>query len=230
MSVAWVGAGIAAVGTISSMSASNKAGKAADKANQISADQAALSREQWERWRQMYEPLEDEFVSESRGLGSVANQNKNAQQAGADVASGFSKVRKQLDEVPVNSADARLREENRINLAEAATSAAAQSQARDSTRNAGRAGMLDAISLGRNLPANATTGMAQAAGGLQAAARWNQGVADNTMGAVGGMARDFVGSKAFKDWMAEKSAPDTYGAWQSSPMADTIYSNGSLGD
>lgn len=192
----------------------------------LAREQFAIGKEQWDRWKRDYLPMEEEFISESRGMGSIANQNRNAQQAAADVASGFAQVRERLNEIPVNSPDARLREESRINLTEAATSAAAQTGAREATRATGRAAKTDAISLGRNLPATAATGMAQAvsgmgaaaggmgnvAAGMGSAARFHQQGADNTATSVGKAIGGITQSKGFQDWINGFGAPNIAGS------------------
>lgn len=202
-----------------------------DSAAAASRQQAQIAQEQWDRWRTKYGPMEDEFLDESRGVGSISNQNRHAQQAAADVAGGFAKVRQQLADAPVNSPDARLREENRINLAEAAASAAGQTGAREATRTAGRAATTDALSLGRNLPANATSALGASASGMGSAARWAQQTADNTARGFGKMVGGVTDSAAFKNWVGGMTAPDTRESLiQNSPMGDSFGRIGGLDD
>lgn len=173
--------------------------------------QARIGEEQWDRWRSLYMPIEDEYVNEARNTGSIANQNQSAQQAAADVAAGFAGAREQLSEIPgINpNSDAYIRNANKINLAEAATSAAAQTGARESVRTRGRAAMTDAISLGKGLPATASTTLSAAGSGLSSAANFAaQQAANNqaTAAAAGRTVGGLVG-RGFDAWMNRPSTP-----------------------
>ncbi|MBT9493858.1 MAG: hypothetical protein IV107_16285 [Paucibacter sp.] len=86
MSVAWVGAGIAAVGAISSYSSGSKQGEAMDNANALSGEQVALSREQldWEKKKYSDEqPLRDSAEKRTQQVSdaSLAGMNYAMQQA-----------------------------------------------------------------------------------------------------------------------------------------------------
>lgn len=157
--MAWgmiAGAAISTVGG-ALLSDDHGATGANDAAAAASREQAAIAREQWDRWKSVYQPLEDQYIAESQGLGSIANQNKNAGQAAADVTSSFAGLRERLAKNPgLNpSSQAYLQEENKINLAEAGASAASQNAARQTTRDKGRAAVTDALSLGKGMAANA---------------------------------------------------------------------------
>lgn len=174
------------------------------------ADKAAaqISKEQWERYKQTYIPLEDQYVSEAQGAGSIANQNKSAQQSAADVASTFAGARQRLNQTPGGlSGQARMQKEADLNLAEAATSAATQNVARQNVVNQGRAARTDALSLGKGMPAQATNGLLSAANGMQAAGQYANSRGDAMAAgfgkAVGGLA------PAIERWA---SSSGSYGA------------------
>jgi hypothetical protein len=135
------------------------------------ADKAAaeISRDQWDRYKSMYLPLEEGYVSEAQGMGSIASQNKAAQQSAADVAGTFAGARERLNETPGGlSGQGRTQEQAKLNLAEAASSAAGQNVARQNVVNTGRAARTDALSLGKGLPAQAQNGLLSSASGLRA--------------------------------------------------------------
>jgi hypothetical protein len=184
----------------------------AEGANNAAADasrqQAEIAKDQWERYKQLYLPLETEFVEQSKGIDSFANQNKSAQQAAADVAGSFANVREQLNDVPgANpSSQAYLQQQNKINLAEAATSAAAQTGARETVRDKGRAALTDAISLGKNLPANAVSALSSAGSGLSQAGQYAQRRADNAAAGFGKMVGGITGSADFQKWIGGSSS------------------------
>jgi hypothetical protein len=224
--MAWAivaGAAISVVGGAVSGGKSSKANQASAAADEAQLEQARLTgiqadmaEEGWERYKEIYEPMERQFVDESRNLGSIANQNQTAQQAAADVASGFAGVREQLAETPgmQPNSQAYLQEANRINLAEAATSAAAQTGARQQTRDRGRAAVTDVISLGKGLPGSSSSMLASAGSGLNSAARFYADQereatrrSDAGVNAAGRMVGGITGSKAFQDWANGPTAP-----------------------
>lgn len=229
LAVAAVGA--SAASTVAGSRAAKKANKTAEQANQdaaaIAARQQDMAEDQYDKYQEIYEPIEREIVQESRGLGSIANQNKGAQQAAADVAGSFANVRERLVSVPgANpSSQAFLQEQNRINLAEAAASAAAQTGARQQAVDKGRAAQTDALSLGKGLPAQASSNLAAARGGLSSAASFyesqsrnaQQGGAAN-VAAIGQFAGGLAGNKKFQDWASgtttAPAAGTAYDSWQ----------------
>lgn len=228
-----VAASVAGAVVTSSMASDNGATGANNAAADANRQQTAIAQDQWDTYKQLYKPLEEQYVSDAQGVGSIANQNKSAQKAAADVASGFAGAREQLAETPgVNpNSDAYLRQENKINLQEAATSAAGQTGARQNVQDKGRAAMTDALSLGKGLPANASTMLASGATGLRTAAQYSNQRSDQAAAGFGKMVGGITNSKGFQDWMNSSSTtPDNYNTWQSSPESSLIYSNGSLAD
>lgn len=206
------------------------------QSERLSRVQADIAEDQWDLYKRIYGPLEEEFVGESRGVGSIANQNKAAQQAAADVAGTFAGAREQLNETPgLNpNSDAYLRNANKINLAEAASSAAAQSGARQDVQAKGRAATVDALSLGKGLPASAGSMLATAGSGLRAAAQFHQRNADATADGFGRVVGGITSSKGFQDWIRGGSSsaptvpPNPYVTQPigSGVMDDTAYQGG----
>lgn len=190
-------------GAIISDGANDAAESASNSASEYNKLQGEIAKEAWDRYKQIYLPFEQQFLEESKGVGSIANQNKAAQRAAADVASQFAGARERLGNNPGldPGSDTAVREKNKINLAEAAASAAAQNAARENTRDKGRAATIDALSLGKGLPANATTGLANAAGGLQSAANYSQRRADSQAEGFGRMVGGITSSRAFQNWV-----------------------------
>ena len=165
-------AGTAVYGATQSAKAGKQQGKAlqqqkeaADRQADIADRQQEMSEEQWNRYKTVYQPIEDEYVNEAKGLGSIANQEKSATEARADVAGAYSRARDQLTKTPGSNPTSQTyqQEANRINLAEAATSAASQTSARRATVDKGRSAMSDVINLGKGLPSSAAAGLAGSA-------------------------------------------------------------------
>lgn len=209
--MAWVAIGAAVVSTVGGAMLSDDAG--AEAANNASSEaskiQSQIGKEQWDRYKSVYGPIEDEWVASSKGLGSIANQNSGAQQAEADVAGSFAKVRQNLDTVPgANpSSQAYIQEQNRINLAEAATSAAAQTGARQKVQDKGRAAISDVVSVGKGMPGNAVSALGAGASGMRSAGQYAQNRADASASGFGQVVGGITGSKAFKDWAGATTTP-----------------------
>lgn len=208
--MAWGAVAGAAIGVIGGAMVGDGGGGSGSQSNaqaeRLSGVQADIAEDQFAFWEQWFKPLEEQFANESKGMGSIANQNKSAQQAAADVAGQFAGARERLVGQPgVNpNSQAALREQNRINLAEAAASAAAQSTARQVTKDRGRAGLADAVNVGKGIPANAMQGMGSAATGLRSAADyWQRQQAGDTQaaGQFGHTIGGIVNSKGFQNWM-----------------------------
>jgi len=137
----------------------------------LSTKQDGRADEQWKRYKQTYQPLEDQMVEEAQGAGSIANQSKAASDSAAAVSASFASAKERLAKNPgVNpSSQQFLQEQSKIGLAEAATSAAAQTGAREAVKDRGVAMKTNAVSLGKGLPASAFAGGVTASSMLGAA-------------------------------------------------------------
>lgn len=189
--IAAVGAAASIAGVANARKANKTAESAAKSQEEIANRQMAIAEEQHERWKTRFQPLEDQYVEEAQNFGSIANQNKAAKDAVATVKGGFAGAREQLARAPgINTnSQAYLQEANKINLAEAATSAAAQNAARSDIVNKGRAYATDALSLGKGLSANAASTLSSAGSaygniGSNALSR-----AANTMSGIGSIGK-----------------------------------------
>lgn len=243
-------AGAAVAGTVASASASSKANKAngkalaqqkeaADRQADIAERQQQISEEQWARYKEVYQPLEDEYVNEAKGLGSLANQSKASTEARAEVAGAYSRAREQLSKAPGSNPTSQTyqQEANRINLAEAANSAAAQTAARRTQEDKGRAAMSDVINMGKGLPTSAASSLANAASTNGSAVNAAGAIYGNTVAAgqnsvngvnsfmqgVGGLAQNKAFTSTLDGWFGSSPANTT-----TTPVA-TTYAPGQLG-
>lgn len=127
------------------------------------ADQnQALAVEDRNRYRTTFGALEDQMVQDARNYDSLAQQELAAGKANADVIQAYDKERDMNRRTMMGfgidpSSGKFAGEERRTGVLQAAAQAGAQNTARDNVRNMGWARKLDAVSLGRNLPANAST-------------------------------------------------------------------------
>ena len=204
VTAAVVGAGAAVAGVAAANKASENQKQAMDQQKEamdrqadIAERQQAMAEENWARYKEKYQPIEDSFVEESKGLGSIAKQNQAAAEARADVAGAFSRARDQLNRTPGSNptSQAYLQEANRINLAEAATSAASQTGARRTQVDKGRAAMADVINMGKGLPANSAALLSGSAATAGSAANTANSLAANAGSSARGSI-DAIGSFA----------------------------------
>ncbi len=165
----------------------------AERANDAAADasrlQAQIAREQWDRYKTMYEPLEQRFVNESQNYDSPENFQRAAGEASATVASQFAKARSQLERTPGMDPSSGAYQAGMVNLGlgQAAADATQQNAARQMVRDKARAYETDALSLGKGLPAGAMTGLSSASSNSLAQAQFGLGQANREATAIGGL-------------------------------------------
>lgn len=146
-------------------------------------DQAnAWAQEDRARTKDVFQPLENEFIEEAKNYGSEANQNKAAAEANADVMKALGSQTqinsRSMARMGISPNSGRAQEQTRLDgLNMATASAGAQNAARTQTRDKGLALKADAINIGRNLPSStaAAYGIGMNAGN---SAVGNQGAAD----------------------------------------------------
>lgn len=164
-------AGSAASAVIGGMMSDSSGGSQGQQNMQQSSaldqQQAQIAHDQYDHYKSTFQPLEDQMASQSQGIGSEANQNKAAQTAAAGVAASYAGARQRLNQMPGGlSQQERTKNELALDLGEAASSAGAQTAARDNVVRQGRAALQDAVSLGKGIPATSMTGLNGAATGL----------------------------------------------------------------
>ncbi len=198
MPFGYVAAATAAVGAYSSYQSGKAASKAAGAQAGLANKQAQIAGEQWDAYKENIQPLETQAASEAANYASIANKEKAAGQAAADVTSQFAGLRDRLNKSPGfnPNSEAYLRTMADLGLSEAAQRATAETGARDKVQQIGDAKRTDAISLGKGLAANAQSGLAAASNaqaGVAAAQTRNAEMAGNFTGQV-------LGSKQFQNW------------------------------
>lgn len=136
--------------------------KVVDQQLGIGEENQKLAVEDRNRFRTTFGALEDRMVADAEAFDSQAQQEVAAGKANADVIQAYDKQRgmnrRALMSFGVDPTSGKaLAEERRTGVTQAAVSAGAQNKARDDTRNLGWARKLDVTSLGRGLPAQAST-------------------------------------------------------------------------
>jgi hypothetical protein len=169
---ALVGGGLAAAGTLGA--AAIAAGSQPDTSamNDASANasntQAGIAQDQWNDYKTNFQPLEGKFVDQANNWTSPQNYEKAAGAAAATVDSAFSSAKDSLARTPGMdpSSGAYQAGMTNLGLSQAATSATQQNTARQTVQNQGIAMQENALSLGKGLPATASSSAGSAAYGL----------------------------------------------------------------
>ncbi len=141
----------------------------AEEANNSVADanalQAQISRDQWNRYKEIYEPLERHMVDEAQDYASPENYAKAAGEASATVSQQFSKARDRLTRTPGLDPSSGAYQSSLVglDLAQAANDATQQNLARKGVTDTAYARKQSALGLGKGLDATAASGLALSA-------------------------------------------------------------------
>jgi len=184
----------------------NGAGEANGAAANASNTQAQISKEQWQRYKELYAPLESSMVKEAQNYDSPENYAKAAGEAQATVSSQFGKARERLSRTPGldPSSPGATASMAGLDLAQAATDATQQNAARQKVKDVAYARKTDAISLGKGLPAQASAGLAQSANNSLAQAQFQQGQANMQAGASGRVIDRVLNNPSTSNWINNK--------------------------
>lgn len=193
------------VGTVAGGLFGRSSQKKADRANQAVAEaqaqQAALAQEQWDRYKNLYSPLETQIVRQAQEGTSPAQYDRAAAEASATVGAQFGKARDRLGRTPGLDPSSAAYQHGMIGLdiAQAAADATAQNAARQSVTDDGWNKQMAALSLGKGLPANAMSGLNSAAStAATMASHANSAASQNAQGfgqlgqAIGNMVGSFT--------------------------------------
>lgn len=209
--MAWAVVAGATIATVGGSLLNRGASNAASRANNASADatqlQSQIAAEQWDRYKTMYAPLEQAYVSEAQNYDSPENYAKAAGDASATVSEQFSKARDRLNRTPgldpsTPGAQATMAG---LDLAQAATDATQQNAARQKVKDTAYARKTDALSLGKGLPAQASSALSSASNNGLALAQFNQGQANAGAAAAGRVVDRVFSSPTVSNWLGNSS-------------------------
>lgn len=213
--MAWAVVAGAAITTIGGSLLADDNG--AEAANNAAADanalQAQIARDQWNRYKEIYEPLERGMVEEAQNYDSPENYAKAAGEASATVSSQFSKARDRLSRTPgldpsTPGAQATMAG---LDLAQAASDATQQNAARQKVKDTAYARKTDALSLGKGLPANASSMLSTSANNNLSLAQAGMTQANNQAAAFGRVADRVFSSPTVSNWLGNASTAMRYG-------------------
>lgn len=189
----------------------------AEAANASAADanalQAQIARDQWERYKTIYAPLEEGMVKDAQNYDSAENYAKAAGDASATVSSQFGKAKDRLTRTPGldPSSGAYQAGVVGLDLAQAATDATQQNAARQKVKDIAYARKTDALSLGKGLPASASSMLSTSASNNLSMANASQAQANAQAGAFGRLTDRVFSSPSVSNWLGNVGTANTYG-------------------
>lgn len=204
MFVATALAGAAASAVVGSLFSDDNGAEAANNAAaDANALQAQISRDQWNRYKEIYEPLERQMVDEAQDYASPENYAKAAGEASATVSQQFSKARDRLTRTPGLDPSSGAYQSSLVglDLAQAANDAVAQNAARQGVTDTAYARKQAALGLGKGLDTTASSGLANASQNSLYRANMAQNQANQQAGAAGQMVRNVIGSPTTSNWL-----------------------------
>lgn len=175
------------LGAVASNSASRRAAAAQRGASDAASMQAQIAQDQWDKYNEIYAPLERSYVKDAQNYDSPENFARAAGDASATVSSQFGKARDRLTRTPGIDPSSGAYQAGIVglDLAQAATDATQQNAARQKVQDTAYARKTDALSLGKGLPANAQIGLANAASVQSGIANQQANMAGQQASAVG---------------------------------------------
>jgi len=185
----------------------------AEGANNAAADanrlQAQIARDQWERYKTVYAPLEERMVKDAQNYDSAENYAKAAGDASATVSQQFGKAKDRLIRTPGldPSTGAYQAGVAGLDLAQAATDATQQNAARQKVSDTAYARKTDALSLGKGLPAQASSMLATSANNNLGMANAAQSQSNAQAGAIGRVADRVFSSPSTSNWLGNLGKP-----------------------
>lgn len=213
--MAWAIVGGAAVSVIGGALLSDDNG--AEAANDAAADstrlQGEIARDQWNRYKEIYEPLERGMVADAQNYDSAENYARAAGDASATVSSQFGKARDRLNRTPGLDPSSGAYQSSLVglDLAQAASDATQQNAARQKVKDTAYVRKTDALSLGKGLPANASSALSTATQNSLSMAN-NAQTQANAQAAGWGRTVDRVfSSPTVSNWLGNVSTANRYG-------------------
>jgi len=194
--------GGAVVGGIASNKAASKAAAAQDRATEASEWQGEIAKDQYNDYKEIYQPLEKQLVADVNSYDSPEAYQQAASKAQATVSSQLGLARERLARTPgidPSSAAGTAAAAN-LELQGAAMGATAQNQARNQVESQAYARKLDAIGLGKGLVTNASTGMASVAATAQTQANAQNASAASTASGIGSAVSGIINAAGKADW------------------------------
>lgn len=188
MAAAMLGAVASAV--VGSMLADDNGAEAANGASaDATAQQAAIAKDQWNTYKETYQPLEKAYVAEAQNYATPEAYARAAGLASATNSEQYGKARDRLRRTPGldPSSAAYVSNMAGLDMSQAASDAVSQNAARNRVSDMAWAHKTDALSLGKGLAANASAGLSSVANTNARIAQAGQAQANQQGAAIGGL-------------------------------------------
>lgn len=223
------GAAISYLGAKESADASEAAmaqqGRAADRQAEVAERQQDIADEQWERFKEVFAPLEDEIVASAMEEPDYA---KAEGRATADVQGAFARseeaTARAAGRYGLDPSSGRYDEMRRVNaLDRTKTEVQQRNLAREQEDDKAWARKVAASSLGRGLPADARAGLSAAGRtyGDQAGMYGRQAQDFASQAGSGMQAAGYWTGRAIDSWGDNNSTPDSPDSYYTPPDQDT---------
>ena len=175
----------AGIGAAASAGQNRAAARSADAQTALAQEQAALAREQWDYYRQNYQPLERQLIGDARDYDSPERREQAANTAMADQEREWNAASRNLQSrfasMGLNPTDGRFQDGlQSMSVQAAANKAGAANLARRAVEQEGWNRRLGIAALGRNIPAQVSGTMSAAQQGLATSAQMNAASAART--------------------------------------------------
>lgn len=172
----------------------------AEDANAASAAatrmQAEIAKDQWDKYKEIYEPLEKRVVAEAAGYDTPTNYAKASGEAQATVSQQFSKARDQLTRQPGIDPSSAAYQASMVglNMAEAAQGAVSQNTARQTVEDTAFARRQGAVAMGKGLDTTASAGLGSVASANASRAATAQAQANQQAAGIGQLTGTIIGA------------------------------------
>lgn len=192
------GVAAAVAGSVVSSAMSDDYG--AEGANDASAAatrmQAQIAQEQWDKYKEIYEPLENRIVNEAATYDTPTTYAKAAGDAQATVSQQYSKARDQLTRQPGVDPSSAAYQASMVglNMAEAAQGAVQQNAARQGVQDTAYARKQSAVAMGKGLDTTASAGLGAVASSNASRAAAAQAQANQQAAGIGQLTGTVVGA------------------------------------
>lgn len=205
--------GSAVIGGVASNSASRRAARAQQGASDAAAQQAEIAREQWDTYKETYQPLERRLVADAQNFDSPERYAEAAGEAAADVNNQFGLARERLSRQPGFDPSSAAAQSSMVGLelSQAAAGATGQNAARRNIRDTAWARKVDAMSLGKGLPAQASSMLSSSANTMGNIASNQYGLADSQARNAGRIADRIFSMPATSNWLGNVGTSFRYG-------------------
>lgn len=208
----------AVVTGVAADSASRRAANAQKGASDAAALQAQIAAEQWDKYIELYEPLEREYVQDAQNYDTPEQFQRAAGEASATVASQFAKARDRLGRTPGLDPSSGAYQANMVGLelGQAAADATAQNAARQTVRDTAYQRQTNALNLGKGLPGTAQNGLSNSASTMSNIAANQYGLAQTQAQNAGQFTSQLFNAAKQNGWLGtpayNHTVDPTYGA------------------